>query len=69
MLWGTAPTERAREDEKLFGQRTGVAPHDVQPAPGGLAVDRATDYANDERTDGLAKRVDGPVTTSTRKSG
>ena len=23
------PTERAREDEKLFGQRTSVAPHDV----------------------------------------
>ena len=29
MFWGTALTERAREDEKLFGQRTSVAPHDV----------------------------------------
>ena len=26
---GTAPAERAREDEKLYGQRTSVAPCDV----------------------------------------
>ena len=109
MLWGTAPTECAREDEKLLGQRTGVAPRDVpsqvvravalrpspsgsvvtavpvclsemfkhihnggeQPANGGHAVDRAVraaDYVNGERTDGLLKEVDGPVTTSTRKA-